>query len=418
MTSLPPVVCHGTLACRACGGTSFSSVLDLGRTPLANSYLRAEDLARPEPRFPLEVVRCRGCTLVQLTETVPPQTLFSEYLYFSSFSSTMLAHARALAASLVRERRLGAASLVVEVASNDGYLLRGYVDAGVPVLGIEPARNIAEVARERGIRTECAFFDRALGEALAARGERADVLHAHNVLAHVPDLRGFVAGIAAVLKDEGIAILEVPYLKDLLDGLSFDTIYHEHLCYFSATALHRLFREQGLSLVDVVRDPIHGGSLRLSASPAATAPAPHPRVAALLEEEARWGVDDEAPYTAFAARVAALRQELPALLRSLRAQGKSIAAYGAAAKATTLGHACGLGADLVDFVVDRSPHKQGRFLPGSHVPIRAPEALMEARPDYVLLFTWNFAAEIAAQQADYRAQGGRFIVPVPTPHIL
>lgn len=406
------------LSCRACGRSDFAPVLDLGATPLANSYLRPSDLDAPEPLHPLVVVRCRSCTLVQLTLAVPPQTLFSEYLYFSSFSSTMLAHARRLAQSLMAQRKLGAHSLVVELASNDGYLLQGYRDAGVPVLGVEPARNIAEVARERGIRTECAFFGRELGETLAARGDRADVLHAHNVLAHVPDLRGFVAGIAAVLKDDGVAIIEAPYLRELFDGLSFDTIYHEHLCYFSATALARLFREQGLSIVDLERDPIHGGSLRVSASRSHTASAPHPRVAALLAEEAAWGVAEDAPYVDFAERVTALRTALPNLLRGLRAQGKTIAAYGAAAKATTLGHACGLGGELIDFVVDRSPHKQGRLMPGSHLPILPPEHLLAAQPDYLLLFTWNFADEIMAQQSEYRARGGRFIVPVPTPRVV
>lgn len=406
--------------CRSCGTARCEVFLDLGSTPLANSYpLPAELAARPEPTYRLAVAFCHDCALVQLTETVPPELLFGEYLYFSSFSTTMLEHAQTLARDLIATRRLGPQSLVVEVASNDGYLLRNYAAAGIPVLGIEPARNIAEVANERGVPTRNVFFGAATAADLAREGLRADVLHAHNVLAHVADLNGFVGGIATVLKPLGMALFEVPYVQDLVDTVAFDTVYHEHLCYFSVTALDALFRRHGLVLRDVVQMPIHGGSLRLQvvqrASPEAV---PSANVARLLAAEKAGGAADLATYRGFATRVDRLRLDLRTLLLDLKARGQRLAAYGAAAKGSTLLNTSGIGTELLEFVVDRSPHKQGRLMPGVHVPIDAPERLLREQPDYVLLLTWNFAAEILLQQAEYRARGGRFIVPVPSPHIL
>lgn len=406
--------------CRACGSSRLRVFLNLGETPLANAYPRPAELERAdfrEPRYPLRVALCTRCSLVQLTDTVPPEQLFSEYLYFSSYSTTMLEHARALADELVAARHLNLRNLVVEVASNDGYLLQWYTRYGVRVLGIEPARNVAAIAEGRGIRTRCAFFGAELARTLVAEGERADVLHAHNVLAHVADLPGFVEGVATLLAPAGEAVIEVPYIHDLLDTVSFDTIYHEHLCYFSLTALDSLFSAHGLRIVDVVRDPIHGGSLRLYIEPMLSGTTPRGRVQRLLDEERAWGVLDPETYASFGARTERLRQDLADLLRRLRAEGKRVAAYGAAAKGTTLLTAAGIGRDLVSFVVDRSPHKQGRLMPGSHIPIFSPERLLEEQPDYVLLLTWNFADEIMAQQAEYRARGGRFILPVPTPRI-
>jgi hypothetical protein len=394
-------------------------VLSLGSTPLANSLLRPEDLDRPEPRYPLDLVFCTACTLVQITETVPPQQLFGEYLYFSSFSETMLAHARELVGRLIGELGLGAGSLALEIASNDGYLLQYYKAAGVPVLGIEPAANIAKVAiAERGIPTLSEFFGIDLARRLVAEGRRADVVHANNVLAHVPDLGGFVDGIREILTDEGVAALEFPYLGDMIDRCEFDTIYHEHLCYFSLGALVRLFEKHGLRAVDVEHLPLHGGSLLLTVCRTTSARAAKPTVAALLNDESTRGMDGPAFYRGFAQRVGELKKKLVGLLGRLKAEGKRIAAYGAAAKGSTLLNTFGIATDTLDFVVDRNTHKQGLFMPGVRVPIAAPDRLAERAPDYTLLLTWNFADEILRQQESYRRGGGKFIVPIPDVRVL
>jgi SAM-dependent methyltransferase len=403
--------------CRSCGGGDLDLVLSLGRTPLANALLSEDDLAVEEETFPLDLVFCPSCSLVQITETVPPETLFREYLYFSSFSETMLAHAEELTDRVVHERGLNGGSLVVEIASNDGYLLQYYRRAGIRVLGVEPAGNVAAVARERGVPTVEEFFDADVASGLADAGNRADVIHAHNVLAHVSDLNGFVRGLQVLAKDDGAVVIEVPYVKDMLDKLEFDTIYHEHLCYFSLTALERLFRRHDLVVERADRVPIHGGSLQLVVRPRGTEAA-NAGVARLLEEERAWGVGTASAYHGFADRVERLKEALTSRLGELRAADRRLAAYGAAAKGSTLLNYCGIGRETIEFVVDRSTYKQGLYMPGVRLPIHPPSKLLEEQPDYVLLLTWNFEDEILEQQADYRARGGRFIVPIPSPRVL
>jgi SAM-dependent methyltransferase len=387
--------------------------------PLANALLTAAELSQPEETYPLEVAFCTRCSLVQITETVPPEKLFRHYIYFSSYSQTMVDHAQRLVLEMVASRCLSPRSLVVELASNDGYLLQFYKDQGIPVLGIEPAENVARVAeQERGIPTLPVFFDEAVARGLAGTGRLADVLHAHNVLAHVADLNGFVEGIRIVLRPGGVAVVEVPYVKNLIDECEFDTIYHEHLCYFSLAALDVLFRRHGLTVRSVQRVAIHGGSLRLFVTRAEEDAWGDDKADLLRREEQAWGVGSADFYLGFTADVEQLKGDLVRFIRELKTAGGRLAAYGAAAKGATLLNYTGIGTDLLEFVADRSVHKQGLYLPGVHLPISPPERLLQAQPDYVLLLAWNVADEIMAQLSEYRRRGGRFVIPVPRPRVV
>jgi SAM-dependent methyltransferase len=405
------------VACRSCHGARLDVFLSLGALPLPDALLRPEDLDEPEARYPLDVAFCHDCTLVQLVGEVSASTMFVDnYLYFSSYSDQLLRHSRDHTLDLIEQRALGPDHLVVEVASNDGYLLRNFVEAGIPAIGVDPSPAPVAAARAAGIPTLEEFFGRAVADRLVAERGRADVIIANNVMAHVPDLEDFVGGLARLLAPEGVITVENAYVRDLIDHAEFDTIYHEHVCYYSCTSVDRLMARHGLFLNDVRHFPdLHGGTLRwyISAQPGRS-----DALEGYLRDEAACGLTDVSYYAGFASETVRIRAELHALLTELRSNGSSIAAYGAAAKGTVLLNYVGIGTDLIDFVVDRNVHKHGRFMPGVHVPIVAPDRLLEAQPDYTLLLAWNFTDEIVAQQQEYIRRGGRFIRPVPAPRVL
>lgn len=383
-------------------------------SPLANSYLKPEQLGEPETFYPLHAYVSPDDFLVQLEQFESPAHIFSDYAYFSSYSDSFLAHAKAYTERMIERFGIGDDDLVIEVASNDGYLLQYFVEQDIRVLGVEPARNVAEVAVARGIPTIVQFFGVETARDLVRHGYQADLLVGNNVLAHVPDLNDFVAGLKIVLKRGGVLTMEFPHLLNLIEQVLFDTIYHEHFSYFSFLTAERVFAAHGLTLFDVEEVPTHGGSLRIYARhDSETAPKVSERVHAWKEKERRAGLDELSTYLTFSEKVKAAKRGLLQFLVDAKERGKSIVGYGAAAKGNTLLNYCGIGTDFIDYVVDRSPHKQGLFLPGSHIPIVAPERISETRPDYVLILPWNLKDEIIEQMAHIRGWGGQFVIPIP-----
>ncbi len=399
--------------CRLCGAGVTRTFVDLGTTPLANAYLRPDQLDQPEPRYPLHTLVCDACLLVQLEALVTPGELFSDYAYFSSYSDSWVEHARRFAESATAELGLGPESLVVEVASNDGYLLQHFVAAGVPVLGIEPAENVAEVAVGRGVRTEARFFGRATAVDLVERRLAADLVVGNNVFAHVPDLDDFVAGLATVLKPTGVVSIEMPHLLRLIEDVQFDTIYHEHFSYFSLLTAERALARHGLAVFDVEQLPAHGGSLRIWSAPAGASRTETERLGQVRRLESIAGLDRIESYAGFGTRVEAVREGVLAFLAEAHRAGRTVVAYGAAAKGNTLLNYCGISTADMEYVADRSREKQGRLLPGSHLPVEAPEHIFKTRPDYVVILPWNLSKEISAQLGTIRDWGGRFVTFVP-----
>lgn len=405
--------------CRFCSEPLRISVADLGNTPLANSYLSRDQLGSSEPSFPLHARLCAACRLVQVDDVAAPDEIFGHYAYFSSYSASWVEHARQFAHMAKERWQLGSNSLVVEVASNDGYLLRHFVDMEVPVLGVEPAANVAEVARQSGVATDVAFFGRATAERLRNEGKAANLIIGNNVFAHVPDINDFVSGFTRLLEPDGVVSLEFPHLLRLIKLTQFDTIYHEHFSYLSLHATEKILAAHGLKVFDVAELPTHGGSLRVMITHAASLA--HPQGAGLAKvrrDEADFGIDTDANYLGFQAKVEAVRTSLLDFLHKAKADGKVVAAYGAAAKGNTLLNFCGIDTALVDYVVDISPHKQDLFLPGSRLPIHAPTRLAETRPDYVLILPWNLKGEIMVQTSYIREWGGKFVIAIPALTVL
>jgi SAM-dependent methyltransferase len=399
--------------CRACGSRLARTFVDLGMSPLCESFLAREQLDRMEPYFPLHALVCDACFLVQLKEYVSSEDIFSEYAYFSSYSTSWVAHAQAYAQMITHRLELGAQSQVVELASNDGYLLQHFAPLGVPVLGVEPAANVAKVAIDKGIPTRVDFFGLRLAKELVADIGRADLIVGNNVLAQVPDLNDFIAGMRHLLRPEGTITLEFPHLARLISDNQFDTIYHEHFSYFSLVTIDWLAPRHGLRILDVEKLPTHGGSLRVYLVHAESSRSATPRVDALLDEERRLGLCDVDTYTRFAEQVRQTKRKLLAFLIDIKGRGKTICGYGAPGKGNTLLNYCGIGTDFLDFTVDRNPYKHGRFTPGMHIPIHPVDAIDRAKPDYVLILPWNLKQEIVGQMRHISNWGGRFIVPIP-----
>lgn len=408
-----------TPTCRFCSTPLQHSVVDLGMSPLSNAYLTANRLNQAEPYYPLQVFVCEQCFLVQLDQFESPEHIFSDYAYFSSYSDTWLEHARNYCTQMMDRFTLGADSYVIELASNDGYLLKNFVAAGVPVLGIEPAANVAEVAQAQGVPTMVKFFGTDLARELAAEGKQADLLIGNNVLAHVPFLNDFVAGMKIALKPKGVITIEFPHLLRLMEAQQFDTIYHEHFSYFSFIAVERIFAHHGLTLFDVEELPTHGGSLRIYGRHSeATDMEVGPRVHELRNREVSLGFGTIKHYLHFSARVQQIKRDLLRFLIDAREQKKLVVGYGAPAKGNTLLNYCGIGRDFIEFTVDRNPHKQGLFLPGTHIPIYHPDRIREAKPDYILILPWNLKDEIMLSESYIQEWGGQFVISIPSVKVL
>ena len=399
--------------CRFCAEELDETFVDLGLSPLANSFVPKEREDATEPTYPLHARVCRACGLVQLPQFEPAANIFDQYLYYSSYSESWLRHSERYAAEMIARAKLGATSEVIEIASNDGYLLQFFRRAGIGALGIEPASGPAAVAIAKGIPTRTCYFGRDVATALRAEGHRPDLIVANNVLPHVADINDFVAGLRILLPDSGRVTLELPHLLHLIEGIQFDTIYHEHLSYFSLATLETVFRTHGLRVFDVDELPTHGGSLRLHVCTEAAPRSPSPALERLRRREAAAGIDQPATYRDFRQKVTAKREMIRDFLEAARRAGKTVLAYGAPAKGNTLLNYCDVTRELIPFTVDRNPHKQGMLLPGTHLPIRDPAALMAARPDYVFILPWNLKDEIIAQLAEVRSWGGQFVVPAP-----
>ena len=407
---------HGT--CRLCGAGLEHTFVDLGMSPLCESFLTRDQLDTMEPYFPLQVLVCGQCFLVQLKEYVSPEHIFREYAYFSSYSTTWVAHAKAYCEAIARRLSLRPGNLVVELASNDGYLLQHFLPLGVPVLGIEPAVNVAKVAIEKGVPSRVDFFGAKLAAELVAEGKRADLIIGNNVLAQVPDLNDFVGGMARLLKPEGVITLEFPHLERLIAENQFDTIYHEHFSYFSFITIERLAAHHNLKLIDVEELPTHGGSLRVYLAHAGSQRIAAPSVADLLARERRLGYETIATYTSFVDQVRRTKRKLLWFLIAAKNQGKRICGYGAPGKGNTLLNYCGVGTDFLDFTVDRNPYKHGRFTPGMHIPIHPVEAIDAARPDYILILPWNLRDEIVNQMRHVAEWGAKLVVPIPEATVI
>jgi SAM-dependent methyltransferase len=417
------------LHCRACQSDDIKQIFSLGFTPLANALLTKDQINRTEEKYPLDLVFCQSCSLVQIVETVPPEKLFSEYFYVSSVSKTTVENARALAQNLIEKLSLDGNSHVLEIGSNDGYLLKNYIENGINVIGVEPAKSLSDVANSKGIRTINGFFNKV--NAMKLSGDiwqpsskeatwryKADIIHANNVLAHVADIHGVLEGIKYLLRPDGVAVVETHYVRDLIEGNQFDCVYHEHLFFYSATSIKRLFEIHDLELVDIERIPMHGGSLRgyfqLMDGPKSMK---NKRVGDLLKEESDLEMDNPYFYQRLGVKVLTLKSALIGMLKKLKADGKRIAIFGASAKSTTLlNYFCMDG--VFEYVVDDTPNKQGHFTPGTHLPIYPTSKLLEDMPEYTLMLTWNFKDEILERQKAYREKGGKFIVPIPKLEIV
>ncbi len=407
-----------TPTCRACGTDLKHTLVDLGLSPLANSYVSHDRADTEDPRYPLHARVCDTCFLVQVDDVVPPSEIFSHYAYFSSYSSSWVEHARNYCVTAVKRLELHDQSFVVEVASNDGYLLQHFVEKSVRVLGIEPAANVAQEAEKKGVRSLVAFFGKETAQKVVAEYGHADLTAANNVLAHVPDINDFVSGFATVLKDDGVATFEFPHLLNLLEKTQFDTIYHEHFSYLSLYAVEKCFEANGLKVFDVEELPTHGGSLRVWAQKAAGKRSETQNLQDLRAKETKTGIATLACYDGFDTKVRAIRRNLLDFLQKAKTAGKTVVAYGAAAKGNTLLNYCAIDNGLIDFVVDANPHKQNTLLPGSHIPVHAPDKLKESKPDYVLILPWNLQNEIMKDVSYVKDWGGQFLVAVPEVEVV